>query len=58
MTLQMTASVTADGVLVVSAPDAGGNIDVQQAILIGVQVVRQALNVELSNLSSALFVRN
>jgi len=58
MALQMTASVTADGVLVVSAPDAAGNINVQQAILMGAQVARQALNVELGSLSSALFVRN
>jgi hypothetical protein len=57
-TLQMTATVTPDGVLVVSAPDAAGSIDVRQAILMGAQVVKQALNVELGSLSSALFVRN
>jgi len=58
MTLQMTASVTTDGVLVISAPDTAGNIDVRQAILMGAQVAKQALNVELSTLSSALFMRN
>jgi hypothetical protein len=57
MTLQMTASVTQNGVLVVSAPDAAGSIDVQQAILMGAQVAKQSLQVELSSLSSALFVR-
>ena len=57
LTLQMTASVTADGVLVVSAPDTAG-VDVQQAILIGAQVARQALRVELSSLNAALFVSN
>ena len=54
----MTASVTTDGVLVISAPDTAGNIDVRQAILMGAQVAKQALNVELSTLSSALFMRN
>ena len=58
ITLQMTATVTPDGVLVVSAPDTAGHVDVQQAILMGAQVARQALQVELSSLSSALFVRN
>jgi len=58
MTLQMTASVTADGVLVVTAPDAAGSIDVRQAILMGAQVVRQELQVELGTLTSAVFVRN
>jgi len=57
ITLQMTASVTPAGVLVVSAPEGAGQVDVKQAVLMGAQVARQALQVELSSLSSALFVR-
>ena len=57
MSLQLTATVTATGVLVVTAPDTAGSVDVQQAILMGAQVVRQALNIELNSLASALFVR-
>ncbi|HOE33887.1 MAG TPA: hypothetical protein PLS33_11915 [Smithella sp.] len=51
-------STTKGMLIAVSAPDAAGNINVQQAILMGAQVAKQALNVELSSLSSALFVRN
>ncbi len=57
MTLQMTVTVTPDGVLVVSAPDAAGAIDIRQAILMGAMVARKALQVEPGSLSAALFVR-
>ena len=57
MTIQMTATVTTGGTLVVSAPDTAGQVDVKQAILMGAQVAKQALQVELSSLSSALFIK-
>ena len=57
MTIQMTATVTPNGVLVVSAPDNAGQVNVKQAILMGAQVARQAMQIEISSLSSALFVR-
>ncbi|OQB39452.1 MAG: The GLUG motif protein [Candidatus Hydrogenedentes bacterium ADurb.Bin179] len=58
LSLQMIATVTPDGTLVVSAPDSAGEVNVQQAILMGAQVAKQSLQVELGSLSSALFVRN
>ena len=53
----MNAAVSPDGVLMVTKPAGSEGIDVRQAILAGAQVTKQAFRVELSSLTSAMFVR-
>ena len=56
MTLQMRVEVTAEGVLVVTVPASAGSVDLSQAILMGTQVARQELQLDLKRVTSALFV--
>jgi hypothetical protein len=56
MNLQLHVEVTAEGVLVVTAPTSAGGVDVSQAILMGTQVARQELQLDLKSMTSALFV--
>ncbi len=55
--MQLNASVNKDGILIVSAPSSASTIDVKQAILIGTQVVRQELNINIGILRAAVFTQ-
>jgi fibronectin-binding autotransporter adhesin len=56
VTLQLSATVTREGTLVITAPDAAVSLDVRQVVLMATQVARQVLQTDVRNLSSALVV--
>jgi len=49
-TVQLQVAMSPEGLLVISLPQQGGAIDQNQAILMGLAVVQQELQVDLKNL--------
>jgi filamentous hemagglutinin family protein len=55
MIFQLGVSVTADGVLIVTAPDSAGTLDVRKVVLMAAQVAREVLQIDPKTLTSAVF---
>jgi hypothetical protein len=54
MTLNLTASVTEKGFLVINVPDSVGTIDVSQAVLMGLMIMKNEQNIDIGALKGVL----
>jgi filamentous hemagglutinin family protein len=54
MTLNLTASVTENGFLVINVPDSGGTIDVSQAVLMALMIMKNEQNLDIGTLKGVL----
>ena len=54
MTIELSASVTGDGILVIDLPDAAAGVDPAQAVLMGIAIVKKEKNIGAGALKGVL----
>ena len=54
MTLHLTAAVTDEGVLVITAPDSTGTIDLSQVVMMGMMIMKNEQNLDIGILKAVL----